>query len=104
METHLTQFNYIFHLPAARSLVRMYLSFRLSESKSVPFRFCSVILAEEPEKIQRNQCFYLTLITLYSDSQSHVLLLYFLSILLFRFCCCESKYNTVFTPNRLLCI
>lgn len=37
-------------LPAARSLVRMYLSFRLSESMSVPFRFCSVILDEDPAK------------------------------------------------------
>lgn len=37
--------------PDGGSLVRTYLSFRLSESKSVAFRFCSVILAEDPETI-----------------------------------------------------
>lgn len=38
--------------PEGRSLVRIYLSLRLSESMSVPFRFCSVIFEEVPGMIQ----------------------------------------------------
>lgn len=39
-------------LPEGGSLVRIYLSLRLSESMSVPFRFCSVIFEEVPGMIQ----------------------------------------------------
>lgn len=39
-------------LPEGGSLVSMYLSFRLSESMSVPFRFCSVIFDEDPKIIE----------------------------------------------------
>lgn len=36
--------------PTLRSLVRVNRSFRFSESMSVPFRCCSVILDEEPAR------------------------------------------------------
>lgn len=39
--------------PEGGSLVRMYLSLRLSESTSVPFKFCSVIFEEVPGSIQK---------------------------------------------------
>lgn len=45
-------FLLIWSLPEGGSLVRIYLSLRLSESTSVPFRFCSVIFEEVPEVIQ----------------------------------------------------
>lgn len=45
-------FLLIWSLPEGGSLVRIYLSLRLSESTSVPFRFCSVIFEEVPEIIQ----------------------------------------------------
>lgn len=47
-------------------MVRTYRSFRLSESTSVAFRFCSVTLDEDPETNQSTQCVYLPLITDFS--------------------------------------
>ena len=59
-------------LPAGGSLVSTYRSFRLSESISVPFRFCSVILEDDPEIIQSNQHLYLRGVKI--NSALHLLL------------------------------
>ena len=48
--------------PVGGSLVRTYRSFRLSESTSEAFRFCSVILDDDPETNRAFKCLYLPLI------------------------------------------